>query len=156
MKQIIYLPEDYSDIAEFVYGRIGYGKKPEDATAIGIKNNGIIIAGVVYSGFNGSNLCADIAGIGKDWITRDFLWFMFFYPFMQAGAKRITAIVEANNLQSQKFVEKLGFELEFSMKSAGRFGDLKVYRMFKEDCKYLERRNGKSIRREKRRATRGT
>lgn len=139
-------PKDYNRIADFVIGKIGHGRKTDNFTAIGVEKDGKIVAGVVYSDFNGRNILAGIAGEGKHWLNRDFLWYMFYYPFMQAGVERITARVEANNLQSQRFVEKLGFELEFSMERAGRFGDLLIYRMFREDCRYLERRNDRTQR----------
>lgn len=141
MKRILDQPEDYQRIADFISEKIGYGRKTDNFTAIGIESDGKLLAGVTYSEYNGSNITAGIAGIGKQWLTKSFLHFMFYYPFIQAGASRITACVETNNLQSQRFVEKLGFELEFKMKRAGRFGDLLIYRMFREDCKYLEKRN---------------
>ena len=144
MKLILDKPEDYQRIADFVSEKIGYGRKTDNFTAIGLESDGKLVAGVIYSDFNGSNITAGIAGEGN-WLIREFLWFMFYYPFMQAGASRITACVETNNLQSQRFVEKLGFELEFSMKRAGRFGDLLIYRMFRENCKYLERHHARSI-----------
>lgn len=144
MKRILDKPEDYQRIADFVCEKIGYGRKTDNYTAIGLEGCGKLVAGVIYSDFNGSNITAGIAGEGN-WLTREFLWFMFYYPFIQAGASRITACVETNNLQSQRFVEKLGFELEFSMKRAGRFGDLLIYRMFRENCKYLERHHARTI-----------
>ena len=147
MKHILDRPEDYERISEFVYSHIGLYGKPSNFTAIGLEQDGKIIAGVVYADYNGSNITASIAVDGR--LTPEFIWFMFYYPFMQAGAKRITACVETNNYKSQRFVEKLGFELEFSMKRAGRFGDLLIYRMFHDNCKYLEERYGRSSRRQR-------
>lgn len=142
MKRILDKPEDYDRIADFVVGKIGHGRKTDNFTAIGLESDDKLVAGVVYTDFNGNNILAGIAAEGKHSLNREFLWFMFYYPFIQAGAQRITACVETNNLQSQRFVEKLGFELEFSMKRGGRFGDLLFYRMFREDCRYLEMRHG--------------
>ena len=144
MKRILYQPEYFKRIGKYVYDRIGFQGDPFNFTAIGIENDGEIAAGVIYSDFNGSNITASIAVDGV--LTPEFLWFMFYYPFMQTGAKRITACVETNNFKSQRFVERLGFELEFSMRRAGRFGDLLIYRMFPEDCKYLEKRHGRNNR----------
>lgn len=141
MKRIVDSQEYWPRIAEFVSDQIGYGRKTDNFTAIGLMEDEKIIAGVVYSDYNGSNITAAIAGVGKNWLTREFLWFMFYYPFCQAGAKRLTACVEQTNIVSQQFVEHLGFELEFAMKDAGKTGDMLMYRMFKKDCRYLERRN---------------
>lgn len=144
MKRILYKPEDYQRIEAFVLEKIGHGTKTDNFTAIGLESCGKIVAGVVYRDFNGNNIYAGVAGEGN-WLTREFLWFGFYYPFIQAGASRITVCVEANNLRSQRLVEKVGFEFEFSMKRAGKFGDLLVYRMFREDCRYLERHHARSI-----------
>lgn len=143
MKRILYLPEDWPRIAEFVADRVGGGRKTDNFTAIGLESNDNLVAGVIYSDFNGSNITAGIAGVGKQWLTPDFLWFMFFYPFKQLGVKRITACVEQGNSASQQFVTRLGFKLECVMERAGRTGDLLVYRMFPEDCRYLERRHAR-------------
>jgi len=144
VKQIVCHPSWWPVIEEFVSTKIGSGRKTDNFSAIGLLDGDKLIAGVVYTDYNGSNITAGIAGEGKSWMTREFLWFMFFYPFIQAGAKRITACVEQTNFVSQQFVEKLGFELEFSMKDAGKTGDLLIYRMFKKDCRYLERRNART------------
>lgn len=141
MRRILDKPEDWPRISEFVAEKIGSRPKRDNFTAIGLEDDDKLVAGVVYSDYNGSNITAGIAGEGRNWMTREFLWFMFYYPFIQAGAKRITACVEQTNIVSQQFVEKLGFELEFAMKDAGKTGDLLIYRMLRKDCRYLERRN---------------
>lgn len=144
MRQIVDHPSWWPAIAEYVAEKIGTGRKTDNFSAIGLVDGDKLVAGVVYTDFNGSNITAGIAGDGKSWLTRDFLWFMFHYPFIQAGAKRITACVEQTNIVSQQFVEKLGFELEFSMKDAGKTGDMLIYRMFRKDCRFLERRNARN------------
>jgi RimJ/RimL family protein N-acetyltransferase len=143
VRQIVDHPSWWPAIAQFVAERAGGAPRTEGFAAIGLVDSGKLIAGVVYSDFNGSNITAGIAGDGKSWMTREFLWFMFHYPFIQAGAKRITACVEQTNVVSQQFVTKLGFELEGVMERAGKTGDLLMYRMFPENCRYLERRHAR-------------
>ena len=139
MKRILDSPDDFERIAGFVKDKIGYGNIQSNAVAVGLELDAKIIAGVIYSDFNGSNITASIAGEGKQWLNKEFLWYIHYYPFVQAGAKRITACVEQSNIVSQQFVLRLGFELECVMEKAGRTGDLLIYRMFKENCRYLER-----------------
>jgi RimJ/RimL family protein N-acetyltransferase len=138
VKRILYKPEEWPRIAEFVASRAGGSPKMDNFTAIGLADDDKLIAGVVYTDFNGSQITAGIAIDGKC-INREFLWFVHFYPFVQLGVKRITACVEQGNSASQQFVTRLGFKLESVMERAGRTGDLLVYRMFREDCRYLER-----------------
>lgn len=141
MKRILDQPEDWPRIAEFVAKKIGCSPNRDNFTAIGLAEGDKLVAGVVYSDFNGSNITAGIGVEGKFSLTPDFLWFMFFYPFEQIGAKRMTACVEQTNIVSQQFLEKLGFTFEHRMERAGLSGDLLMYRMFPEECRYLERRN---------------
>ena len=60
------------------------------------------------------------------------------YPFEKAKVGRITVVVENNNEMSHNIVQRLGFTHEATLQKAGRFGDLHVYRMFREECKWLE------------------
>lgn len=146
MKRILYEPADGPRIAEFVAARIGGCPEKDNFTALGLESDDKVVAGVIYTHWNGRNIVCEIAAEGKYWLTRQFRWYMFWYPFQFLEARRITIYVEQANLVSQQFVTKLGFELEVVMKDAGRTGDMLMYRMFREECRYLERRDaGKSL-----------
>jgi len=103
-----------------------------------------IIAGVWFEGFNGANINMHVAAIpGKRWMTREYLWYVFHYAFEQCGARRITGLVEETNYAARKFDEHIGFKLETKLKDACPQGDLLVYVMRKEDCRWLNiRRRG--------------
>jgi RimJ/RimL family protein N-acetyltransferase len=107
-------------------------------SAIGLEEDGELIAGVVFNDFNEVSICMHVAATeGKRWMTREYLWLCFHYPFEQLKVRRITGVVEEGNHAARKFDEHLGFVLEASLKDAGKTGDLLVYRMFKEDCRFL-------------------
>jgi len=94
-------------------------------------------AGVAYCDFNGVNIVCHIASDGsRRWATREYLWAIFDYPFRQLGVKRMTVCVGEGNSDSRRFVEHLGFELEATLQLAHPTGDLLVYRMFKESCRW--------------------
>lgn len=104
---------------------------------IGWEKNGELVAGVAYADWNGPNIVCHIASDGsKRWLTRYYLWAIFDYPFNQLQCKRITVCVGQGNSNSRRFVEHLGFELETTLRSAHPTGDLLVYRMFSESCKW--------------------
>jgi len=110
-------------------------------SAIGLQKNGEIIAGVVYDNWNGAQIMMHVASDGsKRWLNREFLWFVFYYPFVQLGAKRITGLVAETNKEARKFDENLGFELETTLKDAHPDGDLLVYKMTPDKCRWLKRR----------------
>lgn len=135
MKKIVC--DDAQRVGDFVSKLLG---KQEWAChrAIGLEEDGELIAGVVYDNYNGASICMHVAAVpGKRWMTKDYLWFCFYYPFEQLGVKRITGLVPESNKEARKFDEHLGFELEASMRDAHPDGDVLVYRMFKEDCRFL-------------------
>lgn len=123
-------------IAAYVAGSIGISPITGNFTAIGLERYGQLIAGVVYSDWNGRSATTSIAITGR--INRAFLRFIFYYPFVQLKANRLTATIEANNLKSQRLVEHMGFKKEAVLEDAGRFGDVYVYRLFGRECRYHE------------------
>ena len=134
LKQIVYGQPVVDWVAKQMKRGDGYGL----SSGLGIEENGELIAGVVYNEFNHVNINAHIAGIGKSWLTKEFLWMIFDYPFNQLKAKRISAFIEDENIEAIKFDEHLGFKYETRLKDAYINGDILVYVMRKEDCKWLK------------------
>lgn len=108
------------------------------AQGIGWGKDGSLVAGVAYAEWNGVNVVCHIASDGsRRWATRTYLWTIFDYPFNQLKVNRITVCVGEGNSASRRFVEHLGFELETTLQAAHPSGDLLVYRMFKESCRWI-------------------
>lgn len=106
-------------------------------SAIGLVRNGELAAGVLYEDFNGANVICHIAGEGN-WASREFLGLIFDYPFNQLKVKRITVPVSSTNAKSISLVLKMGFELECTLAQATPDSDLHLFRMWRDDCKYLQ------------------
>lgn len=104
-----------------------------------LKKHGKIVAAAVYDGYTGSNVFIQVAGTpGTPWLTRAAIGWAFVYPFKQLRCERLTAWIEASNVRSARFAEKLGFTLECTLPRAGRRAqDVHLYRMFREDCRYV-------------------
>jgi L-amino acid N-acyltransferase YncA len=110
------------------------------------ENDAAVLAGVWYENYNGANMMMHVASDGtKNWMTREYLWYAFFYPFAECGCKRVTSLIAASNVESCAFVERIGFELEATLKEAAADGDMFVYRMFRQDCKWLRIRERGTI-----------
>lgn len=101
-----------------------------------------LVAGVAYAEWNGVNVVCHIAAEGKRWMSREFLWTMFDYPFNQLGCTRLTACVGEGNLPSRKFVEHLGFTLEARLEKAHPSGDILIYKLGKPDARWLNLHKG--------------
>jgi len=113
-----------------------------DGHSIGLEGpDGELRAVVSYDNFNHANIHAHIAAVpGSHWMTRDFLWYIFYYPFEQLQCKRITGVVTSTNKAAQRLDEHLGFKLEATLKDAHPLGDLLIYCMTKAECRWLLRR----------------
>lgn len=117
--------------------RLGYSLGGGPYAAIGLERDELV-GGVVYTNYaGGGSIAASIVGIGTGWITRPFIRAAFAYPFLQLGVRRLSVYVAERNRISQGFVERLGFTLESVMERAMPDDDMRVYRMFSEDCTWL-------------------
>lgn len=137
MKQIVI----GAGVVEWVAAHMRRGEGYGLSQGIGLQDDGALIAGVVYNEWNGVNINMHVAAIGKRWMTREYLWTCFDYPFNQCHVQRITAFVEDDNAAAIKFDEHLGFKYEASMKDAyehdGKIGDILLMCMRREDCRWL-------------------
>jgi RimJ/RimL family protein N-acetyltransferase len=130
---------DTSLIVPWVCERVGIQKWSLDSfTAIGRLKDGKLVAGVLYEDCNGANVFCHIAGEGSGWMNRQFLSIIFDYPFRQLGVKRISGVVEASNAAARKLDEHLGFELEAILHDAHPKGDLYIYKMTADQCRWLK------------------
>lgn len=131
---------DPAIVGPWVISRGGGDWTDGNTTAIGrLDKNGQLMAGVLFDSWNGSNIMQHIAGEGN-WATPWFLGMIFHYPFVQLGAKRTTAAICSTNLNVRRLVEHMGFEYETVLKKATKRGDLLIYVMWPEKCKYLDDR----------------
>ncbi len=105
---------------------------------LGLERDGELIAGVIYEGYTGHNVWMHVATTpGKKW-TLEFLRYCFYYPFVELGCRRVSGSVEASNTEARRFDEHLGFKQEAVLKQAARDGgDVILYAMFREDCRYV-------------------
>jgi RimJ/RimL family protein N-acetyltransferase len=138
------VPDRFSDlcldpaiVGPWVCAEAGGTWVPGRGTAIGRLKDGKLIAGVLYEDFNGANVVCHIRG-EPDWATREYLGVIYDYPFNQIGVRRITVPVCSTNKKCITLVTHMGFTLESELVGATRLGNMLLFRMFKEECKYLK------------------
>lgn len=106
--------------------------------AIGLEENGNLIAGVVYDTYEeGARISSHCAGLGKRWLNREFLRVIFDYPFNQLKVNVIVNTVSSNNKDSMRFTEHLGFKQVACIEGGASDGDLIIYALYKKDCKWI-------------------
>lgn len=107
---------------------------------LGYEVDGELVVGVLYEGWNGHNVWMHVAAQpGGQWMRREFLRYCFYYPFCELGCSRVSGYVEASNLQARRFDEHLGFQHEATLAGAAADGgDVMLYVMWRDDCRYLK------------------
>ena len=104
---------------------------------IGLEDKEKLIAGVLYDWYNKSSIYMHVGAYGKKWLTREYLWACFHYPFIQLNCKVLIGLVGSKNDAAKKFDEHLGFKLHTKIPHAHPDGELLVYIMNREDCRFL-------------------
>jgi len=98
------------------------------------------VACCLFEGCNGASVMVHIASEGQNWVNREFLWFISYYPFKQLGVTKVLAPIESTNTASIRWTEHFGFKLEATLKDAAPKGDLLIYSLVESDCKWLHMR----------------
>lgn len=103
--------------------------------AVGYELRGHLAGGIVYTQHSATNIV--VATVLEAPLTRQFLRSIFHYPFVQLRCRRMTALVDAKNLKSQRLVEHVGFVREGLMRDAAPNDDVILYGLLKRDCRFL-------------------
>jgi hypothetical protein len=113
---------------------------PEGSTGLVIRQGDKTKAVIVYNCFFDNATCsAHIASdSGKTWATRNILYGMFAYPFLQLGLRRVTLPIAAKNVSAQVLALKLGFKPEGFLRHARIDDDEIVYGMIREECPWIK------------------
>lgn len=142
MKSVIYGQNER--VIRWVGARIDEDNFGPGAIGIGLEEEGKLIAGVVFNMYTEASICMHVAAEpGKRWMTREYLWRCFAYPFLQLNCNRVTGLVREDNLEAQRFDEHLGFKREGLIRKGCVDGsNLILYGMLKEECRWLGVRHG--------------
>jgi len=127
--------------------RINKGSPDAYAVGIGLERGGELVAGVKYDNWNHASICMHVAATGKHWMTREYLWYCFHYPFEELKVTKILGFVAESNHEARRFDEHLGFRLEYSIPNAHPDGSLLIYSMTPDQCRFLEMKHGQQERR---------
>lgn len=120
---------------------------PGKGSTIGLVADSGPVACGYFESWNGASVVCHVAGEGKNWLNREFLWYYFFYAFEELGVRKLIAPIDSSNTASVRFATHLGFTLEATLKAACPKGDLLLFSMERAECKWLslkDRNSGKT------------
>jgi len=133
--------DERARVGAWVAERVGREVPWTNDACLGWEVDGKLVAGAVYDTYV-PNARASMHGAaieGRRWLTREFLFAMFDYPFTCLDLKVLLNPVSSANADSLRFTKHLGFT-EF-----GRFpqawdgeDDLVLFHLRREDCRWLK------------------
>jgi RimJ/RimL family protein N-acetyltransferase len=131
-----------------------FNEKTDHSVAAHTPADGRIQGGVVFTGYLGASIMLHMAGNETAWASRDFLWMVFDYAFVQLGCRKLVGLVPAFNTRAVSIEVRLGFHVETRLKEmlTDPTEELLIFTMMREDCKWLRivpkyyRRNTDDIR----------
>jgi RimJ/RimL family protein N-acetyltransferase len=92
----------------------------------------------LYDYHNGASVYAHWAVSDKRALNRDFLSAIFRYPFVQLDCSVLIGLIAGDNESSIAVAEHLGFTLEHTIKDAHPSGELRLYTMRRNECRWLD------------------
>lgn len=101
---------------------------------------GNLWGGVIYTGYTGSMVMMHMAG-WDGWVTREMTWLCFDYPFNQLQVKKVVGTVRSDAAKVRSLDERLGFTVEHAIVDGIPGGELLIYSMLREDCRWLKLRS---------------
>jgi len=122
----------------WISDRLDINWLPGCGSTIGLVNSeGTPIAATLWEACNGASIMLHC--VIERPISRQFAWFNSYYPFITLGLNKIISPVEEDNVKSRRFIEHYGFILETRIVGASRSGDLLLYTMTREQCRWLKK-----------------
>ncbi len=121
--------------------KIGIPSFGPHAHAIAQMRGAEMVGVVVYDDFTPWNCTMHVASDGsRKWLTRDFLFRVFAYPFIQLDLGRVTLFIKESNASSLRFARHLGFAIECPrvVRLFGSEGGV-MLRMLREECRWIAR-----------------
>ena len=95
------------------------------------------LGGFVLSAYLGASMTVHMAGTDPRWCSRDLLWMVFHYAFVQLGLRKLIAPVASTNHVALAQDLRAGFRLEATLRDATPDGHLLLLTMTREDCRWL-------------------
>lgn len=109
----------------------------EPYEAIGIVKDDQLIGGLVFTDYDGTNVCLSIAG-HTGWITREVLRECFTYAFESLDCRRVTCQIHKFNKESRRLCERVGFKQEGTLRQFFPDGaHCILYGMLKKECRWI-------------------
>jgi RimJ/RimL family protein N-acetyltransferase len=108
--------------------------------------DGKLLGGVVFTSYTRESIGLHLAGFDPHWMSKDFIWVVMHYAFVQLKCSSIFAQIRSRNNVAIAFTEKFGFTRVATVSGVYPDGeDVLVYRLSKESGKRWLRLKPKEV-----------
>lgn len=128
---------DRTLVCPWVCQRTGGEYIPGEESGIGLIVDGVLMAGTTYGMNNGRSCLIHVAVDSGCPLVPEYVFSCFDYPFNQLGLIKLIGLVDSTNDRAIRLDKHLGFHLEATLKDAAPKGDLLIFSMTREQCKWL-------------------
>lgn len=97
-----------------------------------------LLGGFALTGFNDASMLVHMAGKDPGWCSRDLLWMVFDYAFVQLGLYKLFALVRSNNHAALAQDLRAGFKLDTVLLDAFPDCHLMILSMKRSECPWLK------------------
>lgn len=104
---------------------------------LSVLHDGELAGGVIYTNFNVRSVQIHVAAFTPKWLTRDFLWMCFDWPFNRMGVDVVYGPVDSSNDHALQFDLRLGFVEEARLVGGSPTGDIVILSMRRHQCRWL-------------------
>jgi hypothetical protein len=102
--------------------------------------DGQIVGGFVCAGFMGTSMQVHMAGTDEKWCSRELLWLLFDYAFVELGCTKLIAPVPSWNQAALRMDLRAGWRLEAVLSNVTPDGDLMLLTMTRDECPWLKQK----------------
>lgn len=110
----------------------------KDDVCIARVKDGHLLGGVIFQQYTGSSIELHMAAMDSSWLSRDYIWAVFAYPFLQLKCRKVFARIKETNERTLAIARRIGFKLEAKLDDAYPDGALMLLSLRPEDCRWLQ------------------
>ena len=126
--------DDKDRVGDWVADQMPDGASWHNYYAMGAEKQGELVSGIVFENFNGHNANVHIAVSKPTKLFLQLLDHAFVYAFETCKLRRLTGLVEADNVKALQLDLHIVFKIEAVMKGAGSAGqDLLILVLWPEN-----------------------
>lgn len=92
--------------------------RPDVDHSIASYRSGTFLGGFVLNSYFGNSIMVHDGAVARDWCSRDMLWMLFHYIFVQLGCHKAYAPVDSTNHHAINLNLRAGWHLEYVLRDA--------------------------------------